>query len=115
MESQLLDRLHRLSPEGFEKFLLYFLRRYGLQLIHIGGSGDEGNDGIGTAPLSPVLSSRMAAQIKRYDPNGKPIGRDTVVLFQRDGQLKGAEHAILVTLSGFTDSTRKAATVTPNG
>ncbi|AKK08793.1 Restriction endonuclease/Mrr N-terminal domain [Corynebacterium testudinoris] len=55
---QLLDRLHRLTPEGFEKFVLYLLRRYGLELTHIGGSGDEGIDGIGTAPLSPVLSSR---------------------------------------------------------
>ncbi|WP_205690731.1 hypothetical protein [Corynebacterium striatum] len=29
---QLLDRLHRLTPEGFEKFVLYLLRRYGLEL-----------------------------------------------------------------------------------
>lgn len=107
---QLLDRLHRLTPEGFEKFVLYLLRRYGLELTHIGGSGDEGIDGIGTAPLSPVLSSRVAVQVKRYAPNGKPIGRDTVALFQRDAQTKGAERAILVTLSRFTDPARKAAT-----
>lgn len=111
-KAQLLDRLHRLSPEGFEKFVLYLLRRYGLQLTHLGGSGDEGIDGIGTAPLSPVLSSRVAVQVKRYDPNGKPIGRDTVALFQRDAQTKGAERAILVTLSRFTDPARKAATMT---
>lgn len=109
---QLLDRLHRLTPEGFEKFVLYLLRRYGLELTHIGGSGDEGIDGIGTAPLSPVLSSRVAVQVKRYAPNGKPIGRDTVALFQRDAQTKGAERAILVTLSRFTDPARKAATST---
>lgn len=106
---QLLDRLHRLTPEGFEKFVLYLLRRYGLELTHIGGSGDEGIDGIGTAPLSPVLSSRVAVQVKRYAPNGKPIGRDTVALFQRDAQTKGAERAILVTLSRFTEPARKAA------
>lgn len=106
---QLLDRLHRLTPEGFEKFVLYLLRRYGLELTHIGGSGDEGIDGIGTAPLSPVLSSRVAVQVKRYAPNGKPIGRETVALFQRDAQTKGAERAILVTLSRFTEPARKAA------
>lgn len=106
---QLLERLHRLTPEGFEKFVLYLLRRYGLELTHIGGSGDEGIDGIGTAPLSPVLSSRVAVQVKRYAPNGNPIGRDTVALFQRDAQTKGAERAILVTLSRFTDPARKAA------
>ena len=110
-KAQLLNRLHKLPHEGFEKFVIYLLRRYGLELSHIGGSGDEGIDGIGTAPLSPVLSSRVAVQIRRYDPNGKPIGRETVALFQRDAQTKGAERAILVTLSRFTEPAKKAATM----
>ena len=109
---QLLDRLHRLPPEGFEKFVIYLLRRQGLVLQHTGGSGDEGVDAIGTAPLSPVLSSRVAVQVKRYAPEGKPIGRETVALFQRDAQTKGAERAIIVTLSRFTEAARKAATST---
>lgn len=109
-KSRLLKRLHRLSPDGFEKFVLYLLRRYGLELTQVGGSADEGIDGIGTAPLSPVLSSRVAVQVKRYEPNGKAIGRETVALFQRDAQTKGAERAILVTLSRFTAPARKAAT-----
>lgn len=108
----LLARLHRLSPTAFEKFVLYLLRQYGLELHRVGGPGDEGVDGIGTAPLSPVLSSRVAVQVKRYDPNGKPIGRDVVALFQRDAQTKGAERAILVTLGRYTEAARKAATVT---
>lgn len=111
-KSQLLSRLHQLPPEGFEKFIIYLLRRQGLQLQHTGGSGDEGVDAIGTAPLSPVLSSRVAVQIKRYAPEGKPIGRETVALFQRDAQTKGAERAIIVTLSRFTEPARKAATST---
>src|SRR5690625_998711 len=109
-KSRLLKRLHQLSPDGFEKFVLYLLRRYGLELTHVGGSADEGIDGIGTAPLSPVLSSRVAVQVKRYEPNGNPIGRETVALFQRDAQTKGAERAILVTLSRITAPARKAAT-----
>ncbi len=72
----LLTRLHRLSPDAFEEFVLYLLRLHGLQLTRVGGSGDEGVDGIGTAPISPVLSSRVAVQVKRYDPQGKPIGRE---------------------------------------
>lgn len=106
---QLLARLHRLPPEGFEKFVIYLLKRYGLKLAHMGGTGDEGIDAIGTAPISPVLSSRVAVQVKRYDPNGKPIGRETVALFQRDALTKGAERAILVTLSRFTEPARRAA------
>lgn len=105
----MLARLHRLSPDGFEKFVIYLLRRYGLELTHVGGTADEGIDGIGTAPLSPVLSSRVAVQVKRYAPDGKPIGRETVALFQRDAQTAGAERAILVTLSRFTEPARRAA------
>lgn len=63
---QLLQRLHALPPTGFEKFVIYLLKRHGLQLSHVGGSSDEGIDAIGTAPLSPVLSSRVAVQVKRY-------------------------------------------------
>ncbi len=58
----LLTRLHRLSPDAFEEFVLYLLRLYGLQLTRVGGSGDEGVDGVGTAPISPVLSSRVASR-----------------------------------------------------
>ena len=108
----LLARLHRLTPDDFEEFALYLLRLYGLQLERVGGSGDEGIDGIGIAPISPVLSSRVAVQVKRYDPNGKPVGRETVALFQRDAQTKGAERAILVTLGKFSEPARKAAIVT---
>jgi len=108
----LLARLHRLTPQGFEEFALYLLRLYGLQLERVGGTGDEGIDGIGTAPLSPVLSSRVAVQVKRFDPSGRPIGREVVALFQRDAQTKGAERAILVTLGKFSPAARKAAIVT---
>lgn len=92
--------------------MLYLLRLYGLELERVGGSGDEGIDGIGTAPLSPVLSSRVAVQVKRYDPNGRSVGRETVALIQRDAQTKGAERAILVTLGKFSEPARKAAITT---
>ena len=105
-------RLHRLTPDSFEEFVLYLLRLYGLELQGVGGSGDEGIDGIGTAPISPVLSSRVAVQVKRYDPEGRSIGREVVALFQRDAQTKGAERAILVTLGKFSEPARRAANAT---
>ena len=108
----LLRRLHRLSPDSFEEFVLYLLRLYGLELERVGGSGDEGIDGIGTAPISPVLSSRVAVQVKRYDPNGRAVSREVVALFQRDAQTKGAERAILVTLGKFSEPARRAANAT---
>jgi len=65
---------------------------FGLVLTRVGGSDDEGIDGIGTAPLSDMLSTRVAVQAKRYDPTGKPVGREAVALFQRDASNAGVEH-----------------------
>ena len=107
----LLARLHRLSPAGFEEFTLYLLRTFGIELTRVGGVGDEGIDGIGLAPISAVLSSRVAVQAKRYDPTAT-VGRETVALFQRDAAAVGAERAVLVTLARFSPAARKAATVT---
>jgi restriction system protein len=104
----LLGRLHRLSPDAFEEFCLYLLRLFGLELTRRGGSGDEGIDGIGTAPLSDVLSATVAVQVKRYDPSST-VGREVVALFQRDASAVGAERAILITLGRFTAPARKAA------
>lgn len=106
--TDLISRLHRLSPAAFEEFCMYLLKSYGLELERVGGSNDEGIDGIGTAPLSPVLSARVAVQAKRYDPSNS-ISRDAVALFQRDAQAKGAERAIFITLSRFTAAARRAA------
>jgi restriction system protein len=109
-----LRRLHALSPTGFEEFVIYLLRAYGLELRRVGGSGDEGIDGIGLAPITPVLSVRVAVQAKRYDP-GSTVSRDAVALFQRDASAAGAERAVFVTLGRFTEPARKAATfTTPN-
>jgi restriction system protein len=104
----LLQRLHRLTSDGFEEFVIFLLKAYGMELIRVGKSGDEGIDGIGLAPLSPVLSSRVAVQAKRYDPSAA-IGREVVALFQRDAAAAGAERAVLVTLGRFSPAARKAA------
>ena len=73
--------------------------------------GGVGGDGIGLAPISAVLSSRVAVQAERYDPTAT-VGREIVALFQRDAAAAGAERAVLVTLARFTPAARKAATVT---
>jgi len=107
----LLSRLHRLTPEGFEEFVMYLLRSYDLELTRVGGTGDQGIDGIGIAPISPVLSSRVAVQAKRYDPT-TAIGREVVALFQRDAAAAGAERAVLVTLGRYTEAARHASIAT---
>lgn len=107
-KEELLGRLHRLSPEGFEKFSLYLLRSFKMELTRTGGSGDQGIDGIGMAPLSPVLSTTVAVQAKRYEPS-KVVGRETVALFQADAIAAGAEHGILITTARFSGPAKSAA------
>jgi hypothetical protein len=41
----------------------------------VGGVGDEGIDGLGLAPISAVLSSRVAVQAKRYDLLRRSAGK----------------------------------------
>jgi restriction system protein len=108
LNDQILARLHRLTPTAFEEFCLYLLRRYGMELVRVGGSGDEGIDGIGTAPLSPVLSATVAVQAKRWDPT-TTVSREKVALFQRDASAAGAERAVMVTLGRFSEPARKAS------
>lgn len=109
LDEQILARLHCLSPTAFEEFCLYLLRQYGLELTRTSAGADEGIDGIGTAPISDVLSATVAVQAKRWDPAKAVIGRETVALFQRDAAAAGAERAVLMTLGRFSEPGRKAA------
>lgn len=68
----------------------------------------------GPGPLTPILSSRVAVQAKRYNP-ASTVSRDAVALFQRDAAAAGAERAVFVTLGRFTEPAKKAARfTTPN-
>ena len=104
----LLEQLHQLSPEAFERFTLYLLRTFGMELRRQGGPGDEGIDGIGTAPLTDVLTTTVAVQAKRYEPS-RTVGREVVALFQSDAAAAGAEHGVLVTTGRFSEPARNAA------
>jgi restriction system protein len=94
--------------------VVHLLKSYGMELTRTGGPTDEGVDAIGLAPVSDVLSDRVAVQIKRYNPEGSRsnIERRDVALFQRDAASKGAERAVFVTLGLFSQAARKAATDT---
>jgi restriction system protein len=114
LKASLLARLHAMTPRGFEDFVVHLLKSYGMELARTGGPNDEGVDAIGLAPVSDVLSDRVAVQIKRYNPEGSRsnIDRKDVALFQRDAASKGAERAVFVTLGSFSQAARKAATDT---
>ncbi len=107
-KDQVLQTLHALSPDAFERFCLYLLRSFGMELKRVGGPNDEGIDGIGTAPLTDVLTTTVAVQAKRYEPS-KTVGRETVALFQSDAVAAGAEHGVLITTARFSKPARNAA------
>ena len=107
-QGPLLAQLHAMSPVAFERYVLHLLRVYGMELKHVGGPGDGGVDGIGTAPVGDLLSVTVAVQAKRSDPSTS-VGRDVVALFQRDAQASGAERAVLVTLGSFTRGAANAS------
>ena len=104
----LLQQLHDLSDRGFERLAQVVLQRYGLELEHTGGTGDDGIDCLGVAPVSDVMSATVAVQVKRREPSTR-IGREAVALLQRDASNAGAERAILVTSGQFTSGARRAA------
>lgn len=104
----LLSRLHELTPDAFEHFVLYLLRSQGMELRRLGGTGDEGIDGIGTAPIGNVLTTTVAVQAKRYEPS-KTVGRETVALFQTDANAAGAERGVLATTGRFSEPAKQAA------
>jgi restriction system protein len=107
----LLARLHHLTPDAFEEFVMYLLRLYGMELERVGQSGDRGIDGIGFAPINAVMSSRVAVQVKKYDPTSRTISRENVSLFQNDAKKRGAERAIFVTLGRYSKPARDEAVV----
>ena len=104
----LLTRLHQLTPDAFEHFVMFLLRSLGMELKRVGSVGDEGVDGIGTAPISSVLTTTVAVQAKRYAPSAT-VGRETVALFQSDAIAAGAEHGVLVTTGRFSRPARETA------
>lgn len=107
-KARVLLRLHALSPLAFEHFVVYLLKAHGLELKHVGGTGDQGIDAIDLAPVSLVLNARVAVQAKRYDPNTS-IRREVVSLLRSDAMTAGAERAVFVTLGRFSEPARDVA------
>lgn len=97
----LLRQIHALSDDAFERLAQVVLQSYGLVLEHTGGTGDDGIDCLGVAPVSEVMSATVAVQAKRREPSAR-VGRDAVALLQRDASNAGAERAIMVTSGKFT-------------
>lgn len=103
LKQSLHEQLRELTTVGLKQFVLDVLGAFELELRHTNSDEDDSVDAIGTAPISPLLSTTIAVQINRNEPDD-PITRDHVTLFQRDAQTRGAEHGIIVSLEEYSEN-----------
>lgn len=103
--SQLLDKLHELSPRQFEIFSRKLLQAYGFVQVNVTTlASDGGIDGYGKLRLG-LATMNVAFQCKRWQGN---IGRPEVDKFR--GAIQGEfEQGVFFVTSDFTQQARDAS------
>ena len=113
--SDLVKKIQELPFEALEKLILKLLRAMGYgaseeMLQHVGGSGDEGIDGV--IYQDELGFHRIYLQAKRYK-TGNNISTDTMNSFIGAIERKSGIGGVFVTTSDFTDGATKAAAEAP--
>ncbi len=105
-ETDLLDILLSISPEGFEKICQRLLRESGFQEVKVTGkSSDGGIDGYGILEINPFVSFNVLFQSKRYKG---AVSASQVRDFR--GAMQGrADKGIIITTGSFTSEAKKEA------
>ena len=105
-QDQLLQRVHELSPTGFERLTEELLVRAGFDGVEVTpASQDGGIDGFGTYRPSGLISFLTGFQCKRWK---SAVGSPEVQQF-RGALPERFDRGIMVTTSHFTPSATKAA------
>ena len=104
LAGDLLQRIREEKPEFLEKLVLRLLHVMGYgasldNLQHIGGSGDEGVDGV--IHQDQLGIDKIYVQAKRYRESG-PIGRPTIQGFVGALSGKKATRGVFITTSRFS-------------
>ena len=104
LAGDLLQRIREEKPEFLEKLVLRLLHEMGYgasleNLEHIGGSGDEGVDGV--IHQDQLGIDKIYVQAKRYRESG-PIGRPTIQSFVGALSGKKATRGVFITTSRFS-------------
>ncbi len=106
-ETNLLNVLRSLSPEGFERICKLLLLESGFERVEVTGqSVDGGIDGHGVLEVNPFVSFKVLFQCKRYTKQlvSSPQVRD----FR--GAMQGrADKGIILTTGEFTSDAKKEA------
>lgn len=104
LAGELLQRIRQEKPEFLERLVLRLLHAMGYgatieNLQHIGGSGDEGVDGV--IHQDQLGIDKIYVQAKRYRESG-PIGRPTIQGFVGALSGKKATKGVFITTSRFS-------------
>lgn len=102
----LLEVLHNISPEGFERLCKYILRVYGFENVAVTPKGKDGGiDGFGTLQTNPFVSFKVIFQCKRY--------QDTVSRAKvgdlRNAMIGRADKGIMITTGNFSEDAKREA------
>lgn len=104
--TDLLEVLQSLTPNGFERICQRLLRESGFEnVIVTGQSHDGGIDGYGTLELNPFVSFKVLFQCKRYKGT---VSRAQVGDF-RNAMIGRAEKGIIITTGTFSSDAVKEA------
>jgi len=105
-QSELLSKLKKLAPNGFERICQRLLRESGFEQVTVTGrSGDGGIDGIGVLQVNPFVSFKVLFQCKRYQGSvGAAVVRDF-----RGAMMGRADKGIIMTTGTFTLDAKKEA------
>lgn len=106
VRKELLQILRALGDRGFEELCALLLRQTGFESVTVlGGSGDEGVDGVGFLLINRFVRTKVMFQCKRYEGT---VGPDKIRDFR--GAIQGrAERGIFLTTGTFTRGAVEAA------
>lgn len=111
LASEILERVKNLSPKFLELVILELLHKMGYgssdsAIEHVGGSGDEGVDGV--IHQDTLGLQRIYVQAKRYKTENT-IGRPDLQKFVGALSGLGANGGVFITTSSFSSDAREYA------
>ena len=105
VKTELLNYLHTIPPQDFEKLIGLLLAEMGFEQIEISKySGDGGIDVRGILVVGDTIRTKMAIQAKRWKNNIQ-----SPIIQQVRGSLGAHEQGMIITTSDFSSGAKKEA------
>lgn len=105
LADEMLYGVKDISPDGFERLVVNLLEKMGYgEGEVVGGSGDEGIDGI--INQDPLGLEKIYVQAKRWQ---RQVGEPHIRNFSASLEAKGASKGVFIVTSTFSSTARQAA------